>query len=445
MAVSTYTRMLSKLNIFVTLEAEEDSSSDEDILAGELEDIDNDVDGGSSSQQTEACSLHRDFYDEEYKQWLQDLLDQCRMPAMRNPLLFYAQSEHRGLLPEDWDLWRVKCVLGEEEFVVVTLFASAKPELPIHSVFLPPITCRWVYLEATMSAELQDILRSIHGVIQIHGSGALELLPVPREEWIATLQWNRKVIKSTIGTWYHYDLLVVNRALTGVAVARTISSEMAGLFLQSQHPLLAVAKKTMPHPEEWHFYDNEEVCVLSSQVEGKIWETMVNMVEVEYSDEVGDYVEVQEGLYAGRSEWVQYVEYVGEPSVNILEQTYCKDKGLQINHLSVHINMTKKRQPPLFHPQSAESLDKLCFDIHSGPIPWQDVQVLVTKSGHRHCAQTGRVTDMLLHQPTASGLRIQIMFDLLSSETPFAQETFDYDDIVESTYGHYSTLFGSEY
>ncbi|KAK0231691.1 hypothetical protein EDD85DRAFT_112381 [Armillaria nabsnona] len=436
MAVSTSTRALPKLNMFISLEAEEDSSSDEDILAGELEDIDNDVDDGLSSQQAEARSLRRDFYDEEYEQWLQDLLDRCRMPATRNPPVFHVQSERRGLLPEDWDLWRVKCVLGEEEFVVVTLFANAKPELPIRSVFLPPIARRWVYLEATMSAELQDILRSIRGVIQIRGSGALELLPVPREEWIATLRWNRKVIESTVGTWvrltlgklkgavgvvsgsytwgvtvvviprihhnpdsyvitdnnkkrkqspalpplclfdvagiqvkygqssvkrhwrlrntrffrkeqYHYDLLVVDRALTGVAVARTISSEMAGLFLQSRHPLLAVAKKTMPRPEEWHFYDNEEVCVLSSQAEGKIWETTANTVEVEYSDQsglhtvsytdvrkifrVGDYVEVQEGLYAGRSGWVQYVEYVGEPSVDILEQTYCKDKGLQIN------------------------------------------------------------------------------------------------------------------
>ncbi|KAK0494240.1 hypothetical protein EDD18DRAFT_1355581 [Armillaria luteobubalina] len=32
-----------------------------------------------------------------------------------------------------------------------------------------------------------------------------------------------------------------------------------------------------------------------------------------------------------------------------------------------------------------------------------------------------------------SGLRIQIMFDHLSAENPFAQETFDYNDVVEST------------
>lgn len=107
--------------------------------------------------------------------------------------------------------------------------------------------------------------------------------------------------------------------------------------------------------------------------------------------------------------------------------------------------MTKKRQPPLFHIQSAESLDKLHFDVHSGPIPWWDVQVFVTKRGHGHHMQTGRVTNMLLHQTTISGLRIQIMFDHLSAKTLLAQETFDYNDIVKSMYKHYSTLFGSEY
>ncbi|KAK0432081.1 hypothetical protein EV421DRAFT_1911277 [Armillaria borealis] len=497
MAVSTSPKALSKRNMFVAVEAEEDLSSDEDILAGELE-----------VPQTSMMILTAARPPSKLKH-----IRSVKISMMKN-----MNNGWQASLTDNLEVfyWRIgiyggSLQLGEEEFIVVTLFANAKPELPIHSVFLPPIACRWVYLEANMSVELQALLRSIRGVIQIHGSGALEVLSIPWEEWIATLSWNRKVIKSTVGTWVcltsgmlkgavgvvsgsytwhvtvvvvpciHYNpdsYVIVNNdkkrkpgppppsislmwpvskpsmdslpsnntsdcakpASSASNIAHTISSEMA------------VAKKTMPHAEEWHFYNEEELLVLSSQAEGRIWETTTNTVEVKYSNHsglhtvsytdvqkifrVGDYMEIQAGSYVGRSGWVQYVEYVGEPSVDILEQTYCKDEGLQINigesHLSAHVNMTKKMQHPVFHPQPTGSLDRLSFEVHSGPIPWKDVCVLVTKAGYQCCAQTGRVTDMLLHQPTASGLRIQIMFDHCFAETPMAMETFDYDDIVKS-------------
>ncbi len=312
---------------------------------------------------------------------------------------------------------------------MVSLLASVISEHQVRSAFVPVVGRRWVYLETTKPAALQVLLKGMRGVIQTHDSGALKLLSVPREEWIAMLSSNRKVVERKVGTWvrirtgnmkgavgvvsgrytwgvsvvlipriydnpdfvpkdvkkrkrdppfppsrlfnvahvkakygnssvkqhqrcphlcyflggwYHYDLFIVDRPLAGVGLAGDIPSEVAGLFLRSQHPLLKEAVHFMPCPAEWHLHVADCVFVTSVSKEGTIWELTPNTIEVEYADgtglhtvsyqdvhklfDIGDFVEVQ----TEKVGWVQYMNS-REPAVEILEQIYGVNTGLKVN------------------------------------------------------------------------------------------------------------------
>ena len=89
---------------------------------------------------------------------------------------------------------------------------------------------------------------------------------------------------------------------------------------------------------------------------------------------------------------------------------------------------------PTFHPQPMISNNTLSLCMYLGPIPWKGLQVIVQKQGDHHCTMMGLVTDVLLHQSTASSLRVQIMYDHFSPAHVMNTGTFDYDDMVEIRY-----------
>lgn len=134
----------------------------------------------------------------------------------------------------------------------------------------------------------------------------------------------------------------MDRPLAGVGLAGDIPSEVTGLFLRSQHPLLKEAVHSMPCPAEWHLHVADCVFVTSVSKEGTIWELTPNTIEVEYADgtglhtvsyqdvhklfDIGDFVEVQ----TEKVGWVQYMNS-REPAVEILEQIYGVNTGLKVN------------------------------------------------------------------------------------------------------------------
>ena len=67
-------------------------------------------------------------------------------------------------------------------------------------------------------------------------------------------------------------------------------------------------------------------------------------------------------------------------------------------------------------------------------MPWIDTCVIITKIGHPLKGYVGVVTDVLLGQDTASGLRITIQLAHYDPSSPFKKIFFfDYDDVVEET------------
>ncbi|PBK85973.1 hypothetical protein ARMGADRAFT_1087006 [Armillaria gallica] len=193
----------SKYNRFLVMD--EDSSTDEDVSLpihkNPQDDGLNAVKNRSLSCRTETYGVHRDIYHPDHEQWLQELLDSSKMLRPASRMSFRMMPKFAGLMPDDWALWKVKCTLGEEEFVMVSLLASVISEHQVHSAFVLVVGRRWVYLETTKPAALQVLLKGMRDVIQTHNSGALKLLSVPREEWIAMLSSNRKVVERKVGTW----------------------------------------------------------------------------------------------------------------------------------------------------------------------------------------------------------------------------------------------------
>ncbi|PBK58600.1 hypothetical protein ARMSODRAFT_1028140 [Armillaria solidipes] len=525
-------KALSEYNRFLVIDGD-DSSTDEDVSIPIHKNSQNHsldaVKNRSLSRRTETCGIHRDIYHPDHEQWLQELLDSSKMlrPASRMP--FRTMTKFAGLMPEDWALWKVKCKLGEEEFVVVSLLASVTSEHQVRSAFVPVVGRRWVYLETTKPAALQTLLKSTLGVIQVPDSGGLKLLPVPREEWLAMLSSNRKVIERKVGTWvyirtgkmkgavgvvsgrytwgvsilliprihdnpdfvpkdlkkrkrdpplppsrlfdvahvkakygessvkrhqqcphlfyflggwYHYDLCIVDRPLTGVGLAGDIPLEVTGLFLRSQHPLLKEAVYFMPRPAEWHFHVADYVFVTSISKEGTIWELTPNTIEVEYADgtglhtvsyqdvhkifKTGDFVEVQKEKVG----WVQYMDS-REPAVEILEQIYDINTGLKANLFSAHANSLRKIRSPTFHPQPTIGSDaKFSFDVCSGIVPWKGVPVTARRSD---CgpAKNGIISDVFRGQPTASGLKLLVRLEPETNGQSLTEIICDYDDVTE--------------
>ncbi len=145
---------------------------------------------------------------------------------------------------------------------------------------------------------------------------------------------------------FDYDLQVVNLPYSHFLRATSIVSDVAALFLLSKHPVLEKARLTLPKPADWIFYTHDRIIDMSNHREGVVQGVGHNAVEVEYAEEegifpvsfahirkifgIGDYVHVLSGTYQGRSGWVQYVEHVSQSSVEILEQAYDRDYGLEI-------------------------------------------------------------------------------------------------------------------
>ena len=65
-------------------------------------------------------------------------------------------------------------------------------------------------------------------------------------------------------------------------------------------------------------------------------------------------------------------------------------------------------------------------------VPWLDTSVIIIKAGHPYRGYSAAVKNVLTHQTTPSGLKVQIQLSHLDFTSPFWTLTVDYDDIIEA-------------
>ena len=102
--------------------------------------------------------------------------------------------------------------------------------------------------------------------------------------------------------------------------------------------------------------------------------------------------------------------------------------------LEVHINWLKITSPPVQHVPEHDSNEPAIF-MQSNRVPWIRTMVIISKVSHPLKGYRGMVKNVLFEQETSSGLRVAVQLTHLDPSSPFKTEVFDYDDIVEASYG----------
>ena len=65
---------------------------------------------------------------------------------------------------------------------------------------------------------------------------------------------------------------------------------------------------------------------------------------------------------------------------------------------------------------------------------WVGIEVTVTKKGHPCRGRKVLVLNVLPKQNTASGLKVEVRFEVFDPSVTNARATFDYDDLLEFKY-----------
>ncbi|KAK0228963.1 hypothetical protein IW262DRAFT_1456197 [Armillaria fumosa] len=201
----------------------------------------------------------------------------------------------------------------------------------------------------------------------------------------------------------------------------SISVESAGLFHLSEHPIMEAACIRIPQSLEWTFSRDKPIINMSNQKREMLYVVGLSAVKVEFYDET---VCVLSSIHQERSGWVQYVDDISEPSAKVLQHLYDEEHGLDVEKISVHVNLLTLTVPPMFYPQPMTLNSSLSLGMYTGPILWKGLQVIVQKQGDCYHTMTGLIIDVLLKQNTASGL-----------EHVINMGTFDYEDVIEMSLG----------
>jgi hypothetical protein len=68
------------------------------------------------------------------------------------------------------------------------------------------------------------------------------------------------------------------------------------------------------------------------------------------------------------------------------------------------------------------------------PMPWIKRWVVVSKDGHALRGRYGQVVNVLPHQSTRSGLKIEVEMSYYNPNAPFQRHIFDYDHLKDFQY-----------
>lgn len=92
----------------------------------------------------------------------------------------------------------------------------------------------------------------------------------------------------------------------------------------------------------------------------------------------------------------------------------------------------KKGKADYIYNQVEKKVDTI--DSHTIRAPWIGKMVRVIRVKHARKGELARVQDVLIQQDTPSGLRLLVQYVQYNPANPRAQETLDYDDLVEAEY-----------
>ncbi|KAM6503162.1 hypothetical protein JOM56_000105 [Amanita muscaria] len=210
-----------------------------------------------------------------------------------------------------------------------------------------------------------------------------------------------------------------------------VPSNVVITFCQSGYPIHPSLFEKPNRPLEWDFSPDDKVILVSRwrkgqnaivvAVEERALEVEVStgeVISVPWNDvqkdiKIGGFVKVLCGLHSGETGWVDksfsvHANSVAmvNPSFSFLQPTALTDEQLEI---------------------SAELRRK-------DPMPWIKRWVVVSKDGHALRGRYGQVVNVLPHQSTRSGLKIEVEMSYYNPNALFQRHIFDYDHLKDFQY-----------
>ena len=97
--------------------------------------------------------------------------------------------------------------------------------------------------------------------------------------------------------------------------------------------------------------------------------------------------------------------------------------------LEIHVNSLRIITPE--HQLGKVKTDD-SIRIPPSAVPWIGLKAIVCGRGHPLKGQTVVVEDVMINQPTPSGLRVKVQVANYAPSNPFQMHILDYDAIVEA-------------
>ncbi|KAK0493110.1 hypothetical protein EDD18DRAFT_1108324 [Armillaria luteobubalina] len=418
-----------------------------------------------------------------------ELLERAKMRGTRGPTVGERHDDVsiHDVPPEFWVL---TILAGWEDVIVFHIGRCTRPEHRIKAAFMMPLLEKQVWLEAEMSTMLKEWLKDIPGVCICNQQPLLHSVspqdgigtplvtksyqPIVIGSWVRIRRGSFKgdtgvitklgpklfdcgaieldgtekvkVLKQTEerylwhGLVYEHDLLVRRFNFSQVELARDIPDILAGLFCQSRHPLVRRYRKHLPRISEWCLVVGDPVMDTSNGRIGLISSVGDERLEVECEEglfplawahcrktfEVGQYVEITEGLV---NRWAGWIDAIEDGLVHVVsDQIRTKDK---VEMREVHPNLLMVTTPPSSQlPAPTKDQESI---RPTKKISWKGALVTIMRPHHRWRGRTGYIEDINVSKNSHGrpGLRVLVRLAAYDPNAPFPVAWLDYLDVVD--------------
>ncbi|KAK0499231.1 hypothetical protein EDD18DRAFT_1350656 [Armillaria luteobubalina] len=249
------------------------------------------------------------------------------------------------------------------------------------------------------------------GAIELDGTEKVKVLKQTEERYL----WH--------GLVYKHDLLVCRFNFSQVELARDIPDILAGLFCQSCHPLVRRYRKHLPRISEWCLVVGDPVMDTSNGQIGLISSVGDERLEVECEEglfplawahcqktfEVGQYMEITEGLV---DRWAGWIDAIEDGLVHVVsDQIRTKDK---VEMCEVHPNLLMVTTPPSSQLPAPDKGPRMYPSHQEDFLEGSSEDVNMSKNSH------GR-----------PGLHVLVHLAAYDPNAPFLVAWLDYLDVVD--------------
>ncbi|KAK0477184.1 hypothetical protein EDD18DRAFT_1114778 [Armillaria luteobubalina] len=378
-----------------------------------------------------------------------ELLERAKMRGTRGPTV---RERHDDVSIHDVppEFWVLTILAGWEDVVMFHIGRCARPEHRIKAAFMMPLLEKQVWLEAEMSTMLKEWLKDIPGVCirnqqpLLHSVSPQDRIGTPlvtkSYQLIVIGSWVRirrgsfkgdtgvvtklspklfnrraieldgtekvKVLKQTEERYlwcslvYKHDLLVRRFNFSQVELARDIPDILAG------DPVMDTS--------------NGRIGLISSvgderlEVECEEGLFPLAWAHCRKTFEVGQYVEITEGLV---DRWAGWIDAIEDGLVHVMRE--------------VHPNLLMVTTPP------SSQLPALTKDQESirptKKISWKGALVTIMRPHHRWRGRTGYIEDINVSKNSHGrpGLRVLVRLAAYDPNAPFPVTWLDYLDVVD--------------